>query len=145
MLHRSKSGVPYQSVTIADGYSCPRHSSDTSGVHTLPLQGLAEEFPKVLLPFHRGPWCHQPPVGLQPQVKQLPKDSHIEVEEMVPWTWCLSFQAQGTSSHPEVAPGGGSCGSRHHMGQESSLEIRAAGHSHDIVMKFPREAQVCWR
>lgn len=103
---RSKSGIPYQSITVADGHSCPGHSSDTSSVHTLLLQGLSEEFLKVLLPFHRGSWGHQPPVWLQPQVKQLPKDSHIKVEEMVPQTARprgLSFQAQGTASHSGVA------------------------------------------
>lgn len=107
MLNGNKSGVPYQSITVADGHSCPGHSSDTSSVHALLLQGLSEEFPKVLLPFHRGPWCHQPSVGLQPQVKQLPKDSHIKVEETVPWNTRpqgLSLQAQGAASHPEVAP-----------------------------------------
>lgn len=106
MLSRRESLVPYQSITVADGNGCPRHSSDTSSVHTLLPQGLSEELPEVFLPLHRGAWCHQPPVGLQAQVKQLPKDSHVEVEEVVPWTTrpqSLSFQSRGAASHPEVA------------------------------------------
>lgn len=100
-LNRSESLIPYQSITVANGNSCPSHSGDTSSIHTLLLQGLSEEFLKVLLPLHRGSWCHQPPIGLQAQVKQLPKDSHIEVEETAPQT--LAFQVQGAASHPEVA------------------------------------------
>lgn len=148
MPDRREDLVPYQSITVADGNSCPRHSGDTSGVHTLPLQGLSEEFPKVLLPFHGGPWGHQPPVGLKAQVKQLPKDGHIEIEEGVPWATrpqSLSFQSRGAANHPEVAMRRGCRGGRNHMGQEASPKIRAAGHSHDIVTEFPREVQVCWR
>ena len=106
MLRRRESLVPYQSITVADGNGCPGHSSDTSSVHTFMLQVLSEVLPEVLMPFHRGARCHQPPVGLQAQVKQLPKDSHVEVEEVVPWTTrpqSLSFQSRGAASHPEVA------------------------------------------
>lgn len=57
--------IPYQSITVANGHSCPRHAGDIACVHTVLVQGLPEQLLKILLPFHHGSWHHQPLVGPQ--------------------------------------------------------------------------------
>ena len=57
--------VPYQSIAVADGDSCPWHARDTPGVDTLSLQGLPEQLLKILLPLHRGSGHNQSAVGPQ--------------------------------------------------------------------------------
>lgn len=99
-MQREERLVPYQSITVADGNSCPWHACDTPGVDTLLLQGLSEELPKVLLPLCRGSGYHQPPVGPQAQVQFLPKNSDIEVEPVRLWSG--SSGALGAAGHPRV-------------------------------------------
>lgn len=70
--------VTYQPVTIADSHRGLRHVTHVSSENAVPVDTFLGLFHKVLLPFNKSPWGHQPPVGSQTEVQLLPKHSDIE-------------------------------------------------------------------
>lgn len=74
--------VTYQPVAIADRHRGLRHVAHVSSENAVPVDPFLGLFHKVLLPFHKSPRGHQPPVGSQTEVQLLPKHGDIEKQTL---------------------------------------------------------------
>lgn len=97
--------VTYQSITIADSHRGLWHVSYIPSEDTVPIDMFLGLFRKVLLPFHKSPWGHKPPVGPQPEVQFFPKHSDIE-KQVLSRCWGDWGHLRGIAGHPFSAAKG---------------------------------------
>lgn len=111
VIHSVSSFQTYQSITVADGHRGLRHVAHIPGENTVPMDPLLGLFHKVLLPFHKGPGGHQPPVGPQAEVQFFPKHGDIEKQVLSRGRGDRGHLG-GIAGHPPPAAAGTRGGSR---------------------------------